>query len=292
MAEPAIDPELIAAERAAAREAELEAGRMPFVEHLRELRVRIRNALIALVLGFGVAFWLSESFFILLARPLVEVWHEVAIANPAVGEPSFYFSSLVEPFLVYLSIAVWAGVFLASPVISYQLWQFIAPGLYRHERRYGIGFAACSTMLFVGGAAFCYAFVLPAAFRFFLGYSTAKLAAGSAADAIALAPLLGMDAYLGFAKTLLLAFGLVFELPLLITFLALVGLVDHRGLWKFNRWFVVLAFLVAAVLTPGPDVISQIGMALPLIALYNLSIVIAWLIGRRRARTAAAAPGA
>jgi sec-independent protein translocase protein TatC len=270
-------------------EAELEAGRMPFVEHLRELRVRLRNSIAALIVGFAVAFAFSETLFAMLSRPLVAVWTELAASNPAVGEPAFYFTSLLEPFWVYLSIALWGGLFVASPVVFLEIWKFIAPGLYRHERRYGVAFAACSTVLFVGGAAFCYAFILPAAFRFFLSYSTSNLAGiGDASSALSLAPLLGMDAYLSFAKKLLLAFGLVFELPLVITFLAIAGAVTHRGLWRFNRWFVVLSFVVAALLTPGPDVISQVGMALPLIALYNLSIIIAWLITRKRERAAAA----
>src|SRR4029079_18038693 len=110
----------------------------------------------------------------------------------------------------------------------------------------------------------------------------------SVPDAIALQPLLGMDAYLSFVKKLLLAFGLVFELPLVLFFLSLAGVVTHRGLWRFNRWFTVIAFIVAAVLTPGPDVISQIFMALPMIVLYNLSIVLAYLVARRRAAAAAA----
>jgi sec-independent protein translocase protein TatC len=277
-----------------AAEAELDAGRMPFVEHLRELRIRLRNAILALIVGFGIAFAFSETIFTLLARPLVEVWHALAASNPAVGAPAFFFNSLIEPFWVYLSISLWGGVFVASPVIFHQLWMFIAPGLYRHERRYGIAFAGCSTLLFTGGAVFCYAFILPAAFRFFLGYSTANLAglaAGAGKQAVALAPLLGMDAYLAFTKKLLFAFGLVFELPLVITFLAITGTVTHRGLWRFNRWFCVLAFVTAALLTPGPDVISQIGMALPLIALYNLSIIIAWSITRRRERAAGSAAG-
>jgi sec-independent protein translocase protein TatC len=270
-----------------AREAELEAGRMPLVEHLRELRVRLRNAIIGLAVGFAVAFYFSEAIFVLLSRPLVDVWREVEAANPAVGAPTFYFNSLIEPFWVYLSVALWGGVFLASPVLSYQLWRFVAPGLYREERRHGLLFAACSTVLFCGGAAFCYAYVLPATYRYFLGFSTADLAAGGdAAGAVALAPLLGMDAYLGFAKKLLLAFGLVFELPLAITFLAALGMVTHRGLWRFNRWWTVLAFAAAALLTPGPDVVSQFAMAVPLIVLYNLSIGIAWLLGRRRAAAA------
>jgi sec-independent protein translocase protein TatC len=275
---------------------ELEDSRMPFLEHLRELRVRLRNAVIALILGFMIAFFFSQELFVILARPLMAVWQEVAAHNPSVGDPSLYFNSLFEPFWVYLSVSVWGGIFIASPIIFHQLWLFVAPGLYRHERRYGVLFAASSALLFVGGAVFCYQLVLPAAYRFFLDYSTHNLAdlqrgmgvEYSMASAVALQPLLGMDAYLDFVKKLLLGFGLVFELPLLILFLTLAGAVTYRGLWKFNRWFVVLSFVVAAILTPGPDMISQVLMALPMIVLYNGSILMAYVIHRRRERAAQA----
>jgi sec-independent protein translocase protein TatC len=276
---------------------ELESSRMPFLEHLRELRTRLRNAVIALLVGFLIAFAFSQELFVILARPLVDVWAQVSSHNPSLGQPVLYFNSLTEPFWVYLSVSLWGGIFVASPAIFHQLWLFVAPGLYRNERRYGVAFAAASAVLFIGGAVFCYFLVLPAAYSFFLDYSThnlAELQRGlgvkySMADAIALQPLLGMDAYLGFVKKLLLAFGLVFELPLLILFLALAGAVTHRGLWRFNRWFIVLAFAIAALLTPGPDIISQVLMALPMIVLYNASILLAYAVGRRREAAAAAA---
>lgn len=275
-----------------------DGARMPFTEHLRELRLRLRNSVIALFLGFLIAYVFKEELFVLMARPLLAIWQSHALKNPAIGEPQFVFGSVIEPFWVYFSLALWAGIFIASPLIFYQLWKFVAPGLYQNERRYGVTFAACSAICFSGGAAFCYVFVLPQVFDFLLGYSSSNIAEIKGAlgqydvgPSVALKPMLSMEQYLGFSRKLLLGFGLVFELPLLIFFLSLVGVVTHRSLWKFNRWWCVLAFIIGAVLTP-PDVVSQLMMAGPLIVLYNLSIVIAWVVTRRReANEAALASG-
>jgi sec-independent protein translocase protein TatC len=187
------------------------------------------------------------------------------------------FLSLTEPFWVNMSIALWAGLFAASPFIFYQLWKFIAPGLYKRERRLGLSFAIFSALFFTAGAAFCRYFVIESLANFLLDYSDA-----------ATAPMLAMGMYLDLIRDLMLAFGAVFELPLLIYFLALIGMVTHRGLWKFNRWFVVIAFVIGAILTPTPDVVTQLMMALPMIALYNLSIVLAWRVTLRREREQAA----
>lgn len=280
----------------AARAAELEHGRMPFFEHLRELRTRLRNSIIALLGGFIVAYIFKQELFVLLARPLIDVWAELAANNPAVPDaPALYFNDLIGPFWTYFSIAFWAGIFVASPLIFYQLWRFIAPGLYKNERRMGVAFAAASAFFFIGGATFCYFLVLPEVFSFLLGYSSTNLAdmtssigvEYSLGDAVSLQPLLGMGEYLAFAKKILIGFGLAFELPLVIFFLSIIGMVTHRGLWKFNRWAVVLAFVGSAALTP-PDVVSQTFLAGPIVVLYNLSIIIAYFITRRRERAEAA----
>jgi sec-independent protein translocase protein TatC len=168
---------------------------------------------------------------------------------------------------------------------------FIAPGLYKHEKRYVIPFTVLSALFFIGGAAFGYFVVFPFGFQFFLGFAQKNVASmqevfGSAVNltlgkGFELKPTLMMGEYFGLVWRLLLAFGVIFELPLLIVFLSMVGLVTHRKLWKWNPYFVVLAFVVSAVLTP-PDVVTQILMALPLIALYNISILFAWHFTRRR----------
>jgi sec-independent protein translocase protein TatC len=277
---------------------ELEGGRMPLIEHLRELRTRLRNSVIALIGGFAVAFLFKQELFVLLARPLIEVWNKHLELAPHLGDVSFYFNNLIEPFWTYFAISLWGGIFVASPFIFYQLWKFIAPGLYANERRYGIAFVATSVVFFASGAAFCYAFILPVVFDFLLSYASQNLSAISRglgldyqlAGATALQPLLSMQEYLSLSRKLLIAFGLAFELPLVIFFLAITGAVTHRELWKFNRWAMVLAFVGSAALTP-PDIYSQAFLAGPLIVLYNLSIIVAWIITVRRERREARAAG-
>jgi sec-independent protein translocase protein TatC len=262
---------------------------MSFSEHLDELRKRLMYCVYALLAAMIVAYLFSEILFVILAQPLIRSWAEAGL-----GTPRLNFASPIEPFFTYMKISLIAGAFGASPVIFYQLWAFVAPGLYKHEKRYVLPFVATSALLFIGGAAFGYFVVFPFAFRFFLGFaktnmgSMEKLLGGAVKVSVQqpfdLTPMLMMGEYFSLVWKLLLAFGLIFELPVLISFFALVGLVDHRKLWRFNRYFVIIAFVVGAILTPGPDVISQVLMSVPLIALYNLSIVLAYLIGRRRQR--------
>lgn len=277
-----------------ARERELEQGRMPFVEHLRELRTRLRNSVAALLVGFVIAFVFSRELYVLLARPLIHAFDKLSPENPAIGEASLYNFDLIDSFWTFFSLAFWAGIFIASPFIFHQLWKFIAPGLYKHERRYGVSFAISSAILFISGAYFCYTIVLPVVIEFLLGYNTENLSqvhsdfgySYELADKLAVQLRLGIGQYFALAKKLLLGFGLIFELPLLIFFLSLTGVVDHKKLWKFNRWAVLLSFLASAALTP-PDIYSQVFMAGPLIVLYNLSIIISWLVTLRKARKAA-----
>jgi sec-independent protein translocase protein TatC len=262
--------------------AELEDSRMPFLAHLRELRDRVRNAAIFFGLGFAVCFVFAEEIYAWLRQPVFDAWAAknvelVAAGKQPLGDPALSFGSLTEPFWVNMSVAMWAGIFVASPFIFYQLWRFIAPGLYKRERRITVVFAICSAVMFSGGAVFCFYLVLPNLYDFLLGYAKPENK-----------PILMMQAYLDLTRDMMLAFGGVFELPLLLYFLAMVGLVTHRGLWKFNRWFVVIAFVIGAILTPSPDVVSQVLMALPMIVLYNISIVLAWTVTSKRERADAA----
>ncbi|MBT8495520.1 MAG: twin-arginine translocase subunit TatC [Deltaproteobacteria bacterium] len=277
---------------------ELADGRMPFLEHLRELRDRVRNSVIYLIIGFGICYAFSQQIYAFLARPLVLVWLDLAENNPAVGVPSFQFKSLIEPFWTYFSVALWAGFFVASPFIFFELWRFIAPGLYKKERRYGVAFAICSALLFACGAAFCYAIIQPIVFDFLLSYSSESISDMStplgtySLDVdVALKPQLFMKEFLDISRKLLLAFGLVFELPLAIFFLSVIGVVNHRSLIKFSRWMIVVSVVISAVLTP-PDVFSQVLLAGPILVMYFLSIGISFLITRaREARERAAEKG-
>jgi sec-independent protein translocase protein TatC len=247
-------------------DAELEGGRMPFLAHLRELRDRVRNAAIAFMIAFVGCWYFAGHIFQWLRAPMFNSWDVKKL-----GPPEVVYTKLTEPFWVDMSIGMWAGIFVASPFIFYQLWRFIAPGLYKKERRYTVGFAIFSALFFIAGALFCYYFVLNNLYSFLLGYGGSDLK-----------PMIAQQEYLDLTRDMMLAFGAVFEMPLVIYFLALIGLVTHRSLWKFNRWFIVIASVVAAVLTPSPDVVSQIMMLIPMVVLYNVSILLAWRVTKKR----------
>ncbi len=257
-------------------------------------RRKLRRTVAVLAVSWIVTFFFAQELTGLLARPLIEAWgrHREALGDGA----ALHFKGLVEPFWTYMSLAFWFGLIAASPFLFYQLWGAVTRGRAPAGKRYALPFSLASFACFAGGALFCYFVVLPMAFDFFLGYAKQNLASMQSSLGIeyalskplALKPALFIDPYLKLTVRLLIAFGVVFELPIAIFFLSSIGLVTHRGLWRFNRWAVVLAFVIAAILTPGPDIISQVSMAVPLVVLYNLSIGIAWLVTRRRAARAAA----
>jgi sec-independent protein translocase protein TatC len=261
---------------------------MTFGEHLEELRTRLKYSLYAVLVCTLAAYAFSEELFALLAQPLIRAWTEADL-----GRPQLHFANPIEPFFTFLKLSLVAGIFAAAPVIFYQLWKFVAPGLYRNEKRYALPFAVASGVFFIGGAAFGYFLVFPYGFQFFLSYAKTNMGVMdkllgqkvglSVEHPFKLTPTLMMGEYFGLVWRLLLAFGLIFELPLVIFFLAMAGLVNHRALWRFNRYFIVLSFVVGAILTP-PDVITQIFMACPLLVLYNLSILFSLIFARRKAR--------
>lgn len=240
-----------------------EDDKIPFTAHLDELRRRLIIAFIAVGVGFAAAYGFKEELFEILVRPLKMVMAE--------GD-TLIFTNLPEAFFTYLKVSLLTGIGLASPVILYQFWMFVAPGLYDKEKRLLVPIMFLSTLFFVGGALFGYFVVFPYGFEFFLGFATETIR-----------PLPSMKEYLSFAAKLLIAFGIVFELPLVITFMAKLGIVSVPFLKKNRKYAVLLFFAGSALLTP-PDVVTQVMMALPLMLLYEISIVGARVFGRKPLR--------
>ena len=238
-----------------------EEDKIPFTEHLDELRSRLIVCFVAVGIGFVAAYGFKELLFEILTAPLV-----AAMGNSG---STMVFTGLPEAFFTYLKVAFLAGFMLASPVLIYEFWMFVSPGLYKHERRMLIPIVFLSTVFFVGGAAFGYFLVFPYGFQFFLGFANEHIKA-----------LPSMKEYLSLSAKLLLAFGLVFELPLVITFMAKLGLVTVPFLRKNRKYAILIFFIAAAIITP-PDVVTQIMMAIPLMLLYELSIFGAVAFGRK-----------
>ncbi len=265
---------------------------MPFLAHLGELRGRLRWSAVAYLVAVFACYGFAMELFALLVSPLITASVEAGI------RPTLNFLSPIEPFWVLMKISMIAAIFVASPIIFWQFWKFVAPGLYKKERRVAVPVVVASATLFCGGAAFGHQLVLPAAFKFFLGFASKDLGRmkevlGRAVDLqitqpFDLNPMLGMEQVVAFSTKMLLAFGAVFELPLVLSLLSFFGIVSARTLWKFNRYALVICSILGAVLTPGPDVASMLMMTIPMWLLYNLSVVISFAFERRRARAEAA----
>jgi sec-independent protein translocase protein TatC len=281
---------------AAAESTSVDENRMPFLAHLDDLRSCLRNSALAVLGGTVVAYGFRRYLFALMARPLIFAWAE-AQKESGLGRPEMVFTSPVEAFMVLFKLALLVGVFIASPFVFREIWKFISPGLYANERRWGLGFVVVSVLLFAGGAVFAYLLVLPASYKYFLGYSQESL--GMIRDVLGqhidvklslpfdIKPMITMDEYFGLTSMLLLVFGAVFELPLLLAILALLGIVSAGQLWRFNRYAIVLFAVAGAVLTPGDLVVGQLAMTASMTVLYNLSILLAVLVGKKRRRDAA-----
>lgn len=236
-------------------------GEMPLLEHLIELRSRLLKCLAALCVGFFGCYAFAETLLAVLLKPLKEVLPPKSMLIAV---------TLPEKFFTVMKMSLLAGFFAVSPYIFYQLWKFIAPGLYKEERDVVLPMAAASTFFFSGGAIFGYFIVFPFGFKFFVDY---------ASEYVRILPTI--SGYFSFAVTLLFAFGLVFELPVVLFFLSRLGLVTAKGLRKHRRWAILGAFVLGAVLTPA-DPLSQFLMAGPLIVLYELGIVAAALFGKKK----------
>jgi sec-independent protein translocase protein TatC len=249
--------------------AELDPGaEMPFLDHLEELRWRIIWSLVALIVGVGAAFGVLLNFNVIgwLERPIL----------PYLSGRKLVYTHPGDPFQIILEAAVILGVLLALPVILYQVWSFVAPALYRHERRVAVGVAVGAVFLFISGVSLAYFVVLPLAIPWLMGFGTT-----------ALDPMITVSDYFGFVFSLVLAFGIAFELPVGILGLAALGVVTPQFLNHFRRHAVVGAVIIGAFLTPGDLVWTTIAMAVPLYLLYELSIVLSYGVQRSRAKRAA-----
>ena len=239
----------------------MEEERLPLSGHLEELRNRIIKCFIAALGGFLISYAFKGKVFAFLLKPL----------NQALPPgSSVIFTRLPEAFFTYLMVAVYTGIWIVSPFIIYQLWAFVGPGLYKKEKKHVIPFVIYSSFFFLAGTAFGYFIVFPATFKFLLGFGGDIMK-----------PFPSAREYLSFTVKLLLAFGLVFEFPVLSLLLSRLGIITHSFLSSQRRYAIVIFFIAAAVITP-PDVVSQLLMVIPLIFLYELSIILVKLFGGRR----------
>ncbi len=234
-----------------------QSGSMPFLDHLEELRRRLLRSVLAVVVMSLVAFYFSDELMWFIVRPL--------------GDVKLHVTQVTGSFYAYLKVALVGGIVAAAPIVFYQLWAFVAPGLYPQEKSKVLPLVLVSTLLFLAGGAFCYLLVLPYSLKFLIGFSGDLLS-----------PIITVGSYLTFAGMLMLAFGLGFEMPVVAYFLGTIGLISPRFLSKGRRYAVVLILILAAILTPTPDVATQLMLAGPLYLLYEISIIIVRITGRKK----------
>jgi sec-independent protein translocase protein TatC len=256
---------------AAAPSREQEAETMPtmgFLDHLEELRTRIVRSIAAVAVGFGICWWKVERIYEVMQRPIMD-----ALKANGLSEKLVYLNP-TEPFNLYLKIAALAGLFLTSPFVLYQVWMFISPGLYRREKRYVVPFMVSTITLFTCGGYFGYKVVYPRALDFLIHFGRQ------------FQPMITIGEYTQLFLSIVLGMGLIFEMPILIFFLSLMGIISPGFMWKNFRYSILVIFIIAAIVTPTPDIVNMCIFAAPMLALYGLSIGVAWLAHpkRRQAR--------
>jgi sec-independent protein translocase protein TatC len=233
---------------------------MGFLEHLEELRRRIIYSIVAVAVGFFFCWGYAEKIFELMQRPIM-----LALQRNGLSEKLVYLNP-TEPFNLYLKIGAMAGLFVASPFVLYQIWLFISPGLYRHEKRYVMPFMFSTVALFLGGGYFGYKLVYPQALEFLISYGKQ------------FQPMITIGEYTDLFLTIIIGLGVIFEMPILVFFLALMGIVSASWMWRNLRYSILIIFIIAAVLTPTTDILNMCIFAAPMVALYVISIGIAWLV--------------
>ncbi len=234
---------------------------MPLTEHLRELRYRLIVSITAFLIGSGISFYFAKNVFEILKKPVMESYPDVELITLSPTEPLF--------ILIKISLAV--GFILASPIILYQMWRFIEPALYSHEKRIFIPLLLGSITLFLLGALFAYFVVLPLALKFLLGLGFSQLLA---------TPYLSVDMYVSFVLKMVIAFGIAFQMPIVLYVLQKAGVITPEQLSRFRKYFIVVAFLIGAII--APDVSTQVLMAIPLIILYEISVLLGKLSRRKK----------
>lgn len=239
---------------------------MGFLEHLEELRTRIVRSLIAVAVGFGASWGFRERIYAIMQKPIMD-----ALKANGLPEKLVYLNP-TEPFNLYLKISALAGLFLTSPFVLYQVWGFIAPGLYRREKKYVVPFMVSTIALFTAGGYFGYRIVYPRALTFLIEFGHQ------------MQPMITVNEYTQLFLSIVLGMGLIFEMPILIFFLALMGIVSPAFLWKNSRYAIMVIFIIAAIVTPTPDMVNMCIFAAPMLGLYFLSIGVAWMVhpGRKK----------
>ena len=251
-----------------AKEDTIDDKPMPLLDHLIELRTRLMWSLGTVVIAVIGCWFASQHIYAFLAQPLIDI-----LMEKSGGEPRrLIFTALTEAFFTYLKVAIFGGMFISFPIIAHQVWLFIAPGLYRSEKRALLPFLLASPVMFILGAALAYYFIFPAAFKFFVSFETPASQGGVPIQLEA-----KVGEYLDLVMKLIFAFGIAFQMPVALSLMAKVGIVSSKGLKGARRYAIVGIFVFAAIVTP-PDPMSQIGLAIPLIGLYELSIFAAKLV--------------
>jgi len=239
---------------------------MSLLDHLEELRRRIIYSLLAVGAAFGVAWYYADRIFAVMQTPIMQALHRHKLDEKLV------YLNPIEPFNIYLKVGFIGGLFLASPFVLYQVWMFISPGLYRYEKRYVLPFMFSTVGLFLAGGFFGYKLVYPAALDFLIGYGEQ------------FQPMITIGAYTQLFLTIIIGLGIVFQLPIIVFFLALMGVVDAPFLWRYIRYAILGIFIIAGVVTPTTDIVNMCIFAAPMVVLYVLSIGVAWLVHPKRRR--------